>query len=151
MNAPAQKDWITGRYRKVRRLEPLESEIQIGLVNLLNHVLRDGRIEFYHTPNGELRDIRTAAKLKAMGVRPGVADLFFLWGEPMSVVGEPHVQTVSRILYLELKRRGEYLSPAQEQFRDSVTAKGSWYEVADSIDEAVEILKRYGVLKNNIK
>lgn len=148
MSVPAQKDWITGRYRKVRLLNPLEYKMQIWLVDFLNRVLRDGRIEFYHTPNGELRNIKTAAKLKAMGVRPGVADLFFTWGELMSVVGEPSVQNVSRNLYLELKRRGEKLSPAQEQFRDSVTAKGSYYEVADSIDEAVEILKRYGVLRN---
>ncbi len=148
MNAPAQKDWITGRYRKVRRLDPLESEIQINLNNLLKLLLRDGRVDWWHTPNGMACDIRTAAKFKAMGVRPGVADFFFTWAEPVSVVAEPNVQKFPRNLFLELKRRGEYLSPAQEQFRDSVTAKGSYYEVADSIDEAVEILKRYGVLKN---
>jgi hypothetical protein len=148
MNAPAQKDLFTKRYRKVPRRDPLEYRMQVDLNELLKLVLRDGRVDWWHTPNGGPRDIVTASKLKAMGVRPGVADFFFTWGELMSVVGEPQVQTVSRNLFLELKRRGEDLSPAQEQFRDSVTAKGSWYEVADSIDEAVEILKRYGVLKN---
>lgn len=148
MNAPAQKDLFTKRHSKVPRLDPLEYKMQIWLVDLLNRVLRDGRVAFWHTPNGEWRDIKTAAKLKAMGVLPGVADLHFTWGEMVSVVGEPGVQIFSRDLYVELKRRGLKLSPEQEQFRDSVTAKGSYYEVADSIDEAVEILKRYGVLKN---
>jgi hypothetical protein len=148
MNAPAQKDWITGRYRKVPQLGPLEYRMQIALNGLLKLVLRDDRVDWWHTPNGEWRDIQTAAKLKAMGVRPGVADFFFTWGELVSVVGEPSVQKFPRNLFLELKRRGKDLSPEQEQFRDSVTAKGSWYEVADSIDEAVEILRRYGVMKN---
>lgn len=150
MNVPAQKNLFTKRYSKVPRLDPLEYRMQISLVQLLRLTCRDD-VEFYHCANGELRDIRTAAKLKAMGVRPGVADLFFTWAELVSVVGEPSLQKVSRNLYLELKRRGGNLSPAQVQFRDSVTAKGSYYEVADSIDEAVEILKRYGVLKKTIK
>lgn len=148
MNVPAQKDLFSKRYRKVRARDPLEYEIQIALVDFLKLVLRDDRIDWWHTSNGELRDIKTASKLKAMGVRPGVADLFFTWAEPVSVVAEPSVQKFPRNLFLELKRRGLKLSPEQEQFRDSVTAKGSYYEVADSIDEAVEILKRYGVLKN---
>jgi hypothetical protein len=149
MGIPAQKDWITGRYRTIAGLDPYEYEIQMALNELLKLMLRDNRVEWWHTPNGGLRDIKTAAKFKAMGVRPGVADFFFTWGEPVSVVGEPKVQTFARNLFLELKRRGGDLSEAQEQFRDSVTAKGSWYEVADSIDAAVEILKRYGVLRKS--
>lgn len=148
MNAPAQRDLFTKRYRQVPRRDPLEYKMQIALNELLKLVLRDGRVDWWHTPNGEWRDIKTAAKLKAMGVRPGVADFFFTWAELVSVVAEPSVQKFPRNLFLELKRRGLDLSPEQEQFRDSVTAKGSWYEVADSVDEAIEILRRYGVLKN---
>ena len=33
---------------------------------------------FFHVPNGEVRDPRTGAKLKAMGTRRGVADLLFI-------------------------------------------------------------------------
>jgi hypothetical protein len=148
MSLPAQKDLFTKRYRTVSRRDPLEYKMQIALNDLLKLLLRDGRVDWWHTPNGELRDVRTAAKLKAMGVRPGVADFFFIWGEPESLVGDPHVRISTRNLFLELKRRGAELSEEQEQFRDSVTAKGAYYEVADSIDEAVAILKKYGVLKN---
>ena len=148
MTAAAQKDMFTKRYRKVPQLSPLEYQMQIALVQLLKLLLRDDRVDWWHTPNGEWRDIRTASKLQAMGVRPGVADFFFTWAIPASVVSMPEVQKFPQNLFLELKRRGEHLSEEQEQFRDSVTAKGSYYEVAHSIDESVEILKRYGVLKN---
>ena len=148
MNVLTQKDLFTKRYRTVPRRDPLEETMQIALNDLLKLLLRDGRVDWWHTPNGGLRDIRTAAKLKAMGVRPGVADFFLTWAIPVSVVNDPHVHTFPQNLFLELKRRGEELSLEQEQFRDSITAKGSYYEVADSIDEAVAILKKYGVLKN---
>jgi hypothetical protein len=34
---------------------------------------------FYHVPNGGLRDKKTASRLKAQGVVPGVQDLHFIW------------------------------------------------------------------------
>lgn len=148
MNAPAQADLFTKRFRKVRQRDPYEYELQIALVDLLKLLLRDDRVAYWHTPNGEWRDIKTAAKLKAMGVLPGVADFFFLWKIPVSVVAMEKVQEFPQNLFLELKRRGEHLSVEQELFRDTVTAKASYYEVADSIDDAIAILKKYGVVKN---
>jgi hypothetical protein len=144
---PAQKDLFTRRYRKVPALNPLEYKMQIALVQLLRRICHKD-VDWWHTPNGELRPGRVGAKLKAMGVRPGVADFFFTWGVPVSVVAEPHLRKFPQNLFLELKRHGEDLSPEQEQFRDSMTAKGSFYEVADSIDDAVAILKRHQILRN---
>ena len=42
---------------------------------------------WFHVPNGEKRDKITAAKLKQMGVRPGVADFILLTstGMPLAV------------------------------------------------------------------
>ena len=147
MNAPAQKDLFTKRYRKVPLRDPLEERMQIALHHLLKLTLHDDRVDWWHTPNGGLRDIKTAAKLKAMGVRPGVADFFFTWAAPVSVAAEPHLQKFPQNLFLELKRHGQDLTSEQEQFRDSVTAKGSYYEVVDSIDDAIAVLKKYGVLR----
>jgi hypothetical protein len=147
MTVLAQKDLFSNRYRKVPALNPLEYKMQIALAELLRLLGRKG-VDWWHTPNGELRNKRHAAKLKAMGVRPGVADFFFTWGEPVSVAAEPQVRIFPQNLFLELKRRGEHLSPDQEQFRDSVTVKGSFYEVADNIDDAIAILKRYHILRS---
>jgi hypothetical protein len=147
MTVLAQKDLFTQRYRKVPALSPLEYKMQIALAGLLRLLCRPG-VDWWHTPNGELRDKRHAAKLKAMGVRPGVADFLFTWGVLVSAVADPQVRIFPQNLFLELKRRGEHLSPEQEQFRDSMMAKGSFYEVADSIDDAVAILKRHQILRN---
>jgi hypothetical protein len=148
MTVPAQGHLFTRRFRKVRQPDPLEYKMQIDLVDLLKLTLRPDRVAYWHTPNGEWRDIKTGAKLKAMGVLPGVADLFFLWSIPVSVVAEPHVRKFPQNLFLELKRHGEDLSPEQEHFRDLVTAHAAFYEVADSIDVAIAILKRHQILRN---
>ena len=146
MTVAAQKDLFTKRYRRVRELDPLESHIHKSLVQLLRLTCRPG-VEFYHCANGELRDPKTAAKLKAMGVKPGVADLQFIWGELMSVVGVSTPMIVSRVLFLELKARGRKQTEEQIAFEASVTAKGCTYELADNIDDAICILKRYRVLR----
>jgi hypothetical protein len=57
-----------------------------------------------HVANGEARDPRTAGKLKQMGLQPGWPD--FVLVPPR---GQLHC--------LELKRLGETLSDAQEDFR----------------------------------
>jgi hypothetical protein len=145
MSLPAQKDLFSKRYRTVPRLDPYEYQLQISLVDRLRWQCREG-VEFYHCANGELRDARTGAKLKAMGLKPGVADLEFVWGELVSVVAEPRPMIFPRVLYLELKARGGKQTEAQKQFETSVTAKGCFYELADNIDEAVCILQKHRIL-----
>jgi hypothetical protein len=67
---------------------------------------------WFHVPNGEVRDPRTGAKLKAMGTRRGVADLVFI--RP----GAPP-------LFLELKARVGRQSAAQIEFRAAAERAGS--------------------------
>jgi hypothetical protein len=98
---------------------------------------------YFHCPNGELRDKATAAKLKAMGVRPGVADLIFIWGELVAV---PNLMILPRVLFLELKRRGEKQSPTQKLFEAECKRVGCDYAVADNIDDAVSILQHFHIL-----
>src|SRR5262245_58025417 len=89
-----QRDLFTGRWRNVRISSPKEHELQIQIVQVLQLVLRQNVVCF-HCPNGELRDKQAAAKLKAMGVKRGVSDLAFFWGEP---------DKRFRALFLEVKR-----------------------------------------------
>jgi hypothetical protein len=118
------------------KLDPYEYQIQIDLIQLL-HLQARREIEYWHTPNGELRDKRHAAKLKAMGTRPGVADLMFLFHDTAEVP----------VLFLELKARNGKLSDNQEHFRNRVRALGYAYEWTDSFDDAVRILRKYHVLR----
>ena len=128
-----------------RAPDPKEFQLQISLIDLLRLQARP-EIEYFHVPNGELREKRHAAKLKAMGVLPGVDDLQFTF--PPLRPGDPESR-VSPTLYLELKARKGRLTSDQEIFRDLVQLQGHNYEWTDSFDDAVRILKKYNVLKGS--
>jgi hypothetical protein len=129
-----QKSLFTKRWNKVRPLEPSELQIQISLVARLKLQASPG-VVFFHVPNGEVRNKVTAAKLKAMGVLPGVADLLFFWkAEGL------------RALFLELKSRKGRQSQPQRLFQDRSEFIGIYYECTDNIDEAIAILTKYGIL-----
>lgn len=127
-----QRDLLTRRWRNIEALDPSELAIHIALVGRLRHELRD-EVLFYHVPNGEFRDKRSAAKLKAMGTLPGVADLVFDDG--------------NRILYLEMKAPGRILSDVQRQFKTRAELAGRHYAVAHSVNEAISVLHRHGMMK----
>jgi hypothetical protein len=136
MTAAQQKDLFTKRWRRARAPDPSELQIQISLIQRLGYMALPGCI-YFHVPNGELRDKRAAAKLKAMGTLPGVSDLVFIYNDAAGGL---------RVLFLELKARGRLPTPAQAGFADRVCKLGCNVEVADSIDQAVEILENYGIL-----
>lgn len=85
-----------------------------------------------HVPNGELRDKRTAAKLKLMGVKPGVPDFLF-FTEPRTAI--------------EMKRadgKGR-LSKEQKAWRDSLEGCGWKWFCCEGEAAALEIIKKvYG-------
>lgn len=84
-------------------------------------------------PNGGKRDIRTAAMLKAEGVKPGVPDIFL----PVSRGGKHG-------LYIELKRRkGGVISKAQEAWIRALTAQGYECCVCHGWDAAREAILEY--------
>lgn len=88
---------------------------------------------WFAVPNGGHRHIRTAAKLKAEGVRRGVPDLCF-------------VLPGGRFAGLELKAKHGRLSDDQKAFRDHVTSLQGWWHVANSVEEAWQILATWGCL-----
>jgi hypothetical protein len=133
-----QRDLFTRRYRTVRALEPSELQLQISLVEWCRWKLRPD-VLMWHTPNGEERDKRTAAKLKAMAVLPGVADLQFLWAR--KIAGE----IVPALLFLELKAPGRKLSAEQSAFGLAARTKGAAFYMVDNIDEGIRIIESYGL------
>jgi cellobiose-specific phosphotransferase system component IIB len=112
---------------------PSETQIQIAVIDHLRYGAANGW-KYWHTPNGGLRDKREAAKLRAMGVLPGVPDLVLI-----SPQGKFHG--------LELKRKGGTLSEEQRLFH--AFAKGMGWPVAeaDTLDGALDVLRMWGALK----
>lgn len=127
-----QYDLLTKRARKVRAPEPSEFEIQATLVKWLRRLARPG-VVWWHTPNGELRNKRDGAKLKAMGVRAGVADLTFLYQ--------------GKVFFLEMKRRKGLPSEAQIVFATEARAAGAEYEIRDDVKGALTLLVNWGLIR----
>ena len=115
---------------------PLEQEDQKALVELLQQpgVLNPQWV-YTHIPSGEKRDIRTAMKLKAMGVMPGFPDFIF-------------AHQSGRVFWLELKRRGSKarVSFAQQAMRDFLQRGGN-YLLTDDIDDAIGTLHDLGIVR----
>lgn len=142
--APLQRDLLTRRWRKL--VEPQkEAAFHIQLVSMLRHCLRPNVI-FRHIPNGEHRDPRTAAKLKAMGVLPGSADLEFHW---MEVDAAKIFRR--KLLHLELKVGNRPMSMAQVEFALAVRLLGDEYHVVRSVDEALIALGEHGLIRSGVE
>jgi len=145
-----QRNLFTGRWRNVVGRSPKEHELQIQLVSLLKWCKREDVLMF-HVPNGELRDKVAAAKLRAMGVLPGVSDLVFLWKRYWEDSEGSH--TAPAGLFLELKRGGgiRQLTTEQAAFGVAVCAMGYDFEVAGSIEQAIDAVGRRGLIKPNVE
>jgi hypothetical protein len=120
------------RLRKAEIPRPKEIGLHMAVAGLLRRFARpDWR--WSHFPAGEHRDIRTAAKLKAMGVQRGWPD--FVLFDPSG-----------RLHGLELKRQGETLSEDQETFQEWAIGHGVPHSVSRSVDEALTVLDAWGAL-----
>jgi hypothetical protein len=130
---------IEGRRPRPRKA-PVSRPKEIVLHMAVAKMLRDHALpswQWCHIPSGEARDIRTAVKLKQMGVRRGWPDLVLI-----SPAGLLHC--------LELKRAGETLTVDQEAFQTWSIKNGVPYVVAYTIDEALVALDVWGCLRIKI-
>lgn len=116
-----------------RRASP-EAELQKAVVQYLRLAGVPGLL-FFSVPNEQKCSVQRGAMLKKMGRLAGVSDLVIM------APGEP-------ILFLELKAKGEKQSDSQRAFECSAYEYGANYMVADTITEAVSILKECGAIKN---
>lgn len=109
-----------------------EQTLQIAVVQFLQLAAPD--LVFWATPNAvnTKNGKRAGAFNKAMGVRPGVADLQFLLGD-------------GKTGFVELKSRTGVQTKSQETFEDDVNALGCPYVVCRSIDDVKVTLEDWGV------
>ena len=129
-----------GRKPRLRKA-PVERSKEIALHMAVAKLLRQharSDWQWTHIDNGEVRDPRTAAKLKQMGLRPGWPDFVL-------------VPPTGRLHCLELKRLGETLTPEQESLKLWAARHGLPFVVAYSIDEALVALATWGALRPEIE
>jgi hypothetical protein len=111
------------RLRAAPKSRPKEISLHMAVAAVLRKHARPDWL-WTHIANGEVRDRRTAGKLKQMGLQPGWPD--FVLVPPL---GQLHC--------LELKRLGESLSDAQEDFRFWCIRFGLPHVTACSINEVL--------------
>ena len=116
------------------RLIPTEDEEQIWLFSWAE--LNMGRFPelrlMHHIPNGGKRSKSEAGRFKAMGVKPGVSDIFL-----------PVARKGYHGLYIELKAKDGRPSREQKDFIADVTEQGYAGTVAYGGEEAARIVEEY--------
>ena len=124
------------RPRKPTAPRPKELALHMAVADLLRCFASPDWLSS-HYPSGEHRDVRTAAKLNAMGVQRGWPDL---------ILFDPS----GRLHALELKRQGETLTDEQSNFQTWCIARGVPHSVSRSVDEALTVLGAWEALRVKI-
>lgn len=109
-----------------------ESEEQQALIKWWRSQYPNLSMLLFHIPNGGLRNIKTAARLKSEGVVAGVADLFL--AIPASGY-HGH--------FIEMKNRRGKQSEAQKKFGNEVQKQGYLYSICYSWKEAADLISSY--------
>lgn len=91
-----------------------------------------------HIPNEGARTIQYGRRLKEMGMRAGVSDLFIALA-----------RRGYHGAWLELKSQDGLISAKQQQFLDDMAAQGYYTCVCFSIDETIEKIKWYAFGRNH--
>jgi hypothetical protein len=127
-----------GRKPRARREKiPAAKEIKlhVQVAELLRaHCLPDWR---WRHISGKAKDAREGAILKKMGASAGWPDFILI-----SPLGISH--------FLELKRRGEKPSEAQEDFRKWCLWEGIPHVIARTVDEVLAVLDSWDCLRIKI-
>jgi hypothetical protein len=107
------------------------------IADTLRHSLEPGWI-WFHPANGELRDDATGAKLKRLGVKPGVSDFILI------------APNGGRVHALELKRKGNRPTEAQYAFLAAVLVAGGRSAWVDGYQPAIEQLAAWGAVRARV-
>lgn len=86
----------------------------------------------YAVPNGGKRHPAVARKMKAEGVKSGIAD-----------VHVPIPTSCAPGLYIEMKFGKNKLSDSQKDFKKFVLTKGFAYSLAYSVEDALNAIEEY--------
>jgi hypothetical protein len=119
--------------KEVKKGVPYEDWEQENFVLWLLNEYGDDDFLWYAVPNGELRDIRTANKLKRLGVKKGVPDMCFC------VASDKY-----HGLYVEMKRiNGGSVSKEQKNRIDQLSKYNYKAVVCRGYEAAKKEIKEY--------
>jgi hypothetical protein len=124
--------------RKRATSRMLEHKEQAALIQwaTLNERMVPPLAHLYAVPNGGMRSPRTAALLKAEGVRAGVPDLCLAYPVQLRDRTSPG-------LYIEMKAPGGRLTDSQEVWKDRLIRAGYRYVIAFSWTQAANAILDY--------
>lgn len=139
------------KYGLMRR-KPIQHEERMCMdfikLLTLDRSLRKYKKFVFHLPLGGKRDVRTGAKLKAMGTQAGMADYMVI--KPMfqnNDIKTNELQTdvyiLNSILFLEFKYDKGKQSESQKEFEKLSIECGHIYKVVYSIEEAISEIKKF--------
>jgi hypothetical protein len=109
-----------------------EDRLQIAFMQWVRLQYPKFRDFLFHIPNGGKMSLITGSRLKAMGVKPGVADVLFMFRT--SNFGG---------LWLEFKTPKGKQSVQQKEFEELSHVAQYDYQLVRTLDEAMEAFKRY--------
>lgn len=124
-----------------------EHNIQVACVRWFNLQYPQYRGLLFAVPNGGARNLVTAAKLKAEGVTPGVADLLLLVPKQRQIlyacVGYPLIEESISGLCIEMKTKRGSQSQAQKEWQKKVEAAGYRYVIVRSVEQFIKEINDY--------
>ena len=115
-----------------RRPRELEHNLQVACVKWFRMQYAPYARSLFAVPNGGQRNAVVAAKLKAEGVLPGVADLLLL-----------EANFEYRGLAIELKTKEGVQSKYQKEWQKYIESRGWMYVVVRSVDEFIKVVTEY--------
>jgi hypothetical protein len=133
--APAPTTDFPGRQIQFRHRAQPETAIHRAVVAHLRTRGVPGLV-WWHTPNGGRRNRIEGAILNGLGVRPGVADLIFLYD--------------GRAFALELKTDAGRPTIAQRQFVSDFNAAGGTAVITNGLDQALRTIEHWRLLYGRV-
>lgn len=115
---------------QLKLLTSTEEELQRLCVDWFN--LQYPNMIMWHTPNGARMQIGMAMKMKRMGMKKGVPDIF---------IAEPN--GVWHGLFIELKREGGRCSDHQLDLMDSLAGRGYYVTTCYNFKEFMDVVNGY--------
>ena len=116
-----------------RDLEGAEQRALFKWARLNEHTYPD-LVYLFHVPNGGMRNLITAARLKAEGVRAGIPDIF---------LDVPRRGFHGLRIELKAKEGGKRVSPEQAERIQSLDGNGYFARVAIGWEHAASMLEWY--------
>ena len=126
-----------------------EHELQKACVNWFGYQYPQYKDLLIAIPNGGKRHVKTAAKLKAEGVKAGVPDLFLAApvGYKVEANGRKIIEHLSAGFWIEMKTEKGVIRDSQQKYLDRLSEFGYSTVVCRSFEEFTKSIETYLGLK----